>query len=48
MIVSAQPDVEKGYKRTIEEDMDWIAADMFMEKPINPQDLLRNVRLLLN
>lgn len=48
MIVSAQPDVEKGYKRTIEEDMDWIAADMFMEKPINPQDLLHNVRLLLN
>lgn len=48
MIVSAQPDVEKGYKRTIEEDMDWIAADMFMEKPINPQDLLHNVQLLLN
>ena len=48
MLVSAQPDVEKGYKRTVDRDMDWISADVFMEKPINPQDLLRNVRLLLN
>jgi len=48
MIVSAQPDVEKGYKRTVDRDMDWISADVFMEKPINPQDLLHNVRLLLN
>lgn len=48
MIVSAQPDMEKGYKRTVDQDMDWISADMFMEKPINPQDLLHNVRLLLN
>jgi CheY-like chemotaxis protein len=48
MIVSAAPDVEKGYKRTVEQDMDWISADIFMEKPINPQDLLHNVRLLLN
>jgi len=48
MIVSAAPDVEKGYKRTVEQDMDWISADIFMEEPINPQDLLHNVRLLLN
>ncbi|MDH3930396.1 MAG: response regulator, partial [Deltaproteobacteria bacterium] len=48
MIVSAQPDVEKGYKRTVDRDMDWISADVFMEKPINPQDLLHNVELLLN
>lgn len=48
MIVSAQPDVEKGYKRTVDRDMDWISADVFMEKPINPQDLLHNVELLIN
>lgn len=47
MIVSARPDVEKGYKRTVDQDMDWISADAFMEKPINPQDLLHNVRLLI-
>ena len=47
MIVSARPDTEKGYSKTVEEDMDWIAADLFMEKPINPQDLLHNVRLLI-
>lgn len=47
MIVSARPDTEKGYKRTIDQDMDWLAADIFMEKPVMPQDLLHNVRLLL-
>ena len=48
MIVSAQPDVEKGYRRTVDREMDWIAADIFMEKPVNPKDLLHNVRLLIN
>jgi len=47
MIVSARPDTEKGYKRTIDQDMDWLAADIFMEKPVMPQELLHNVRLLL-
>ena len=47
MIVSAQPDAEKGYQRSIDQEMDWISAEMFMEKPINPQDLLHNVRLLI-
>lgn len=47
MIVSARPEVEKGYKRSIEQDMDWISAEIFMEKPIKPDDLLYNVRLLL-
>ncbi|MEJ2427620.1 MAG: response regulator [Deltaproteobacteria bacterium] len=47
MIVSAQPDAEKGYQRSIDKEMDWISAEMFMEKPINPQDLLHNVRLLI-
>ena len=47
MIVSAQPDAEKGYQRSVENEMEWISADMFMEKPINPQDLLHNVRLLI-
>ncbi|MGW8223522.1 MAG: response regulator [Syntrophobacteria bacterium] len=48
MLVSAQPDVEKGYKRTVDRDMDWISADVFMEKPIDPQDLLHNVELLIH
>jgi len=47
MIVSAQPDAEKGYQRSVDKEMDWISAEMFMEKPINPQDLLHNVRLLI-
>jgi response regulator RpfG family c-di-GMP phosphodiesterase len=47
MIVSARPDAEKGYKRTIDQDMDWLAADIFMEKPVMPRDLLHNVSLLL-
>jgi CheY-like chemotaxis protein len=48
MIVSAQPDAEKGYQRSVDKEMDWISAEMFMEKPINPQDLLHNVRLLIH
>jgi CheY-like chemotaxis protein len=47
MIVSAQPDAEKGYQRSVDKEMDWISADMFLEKPVNPQDLLHNVRLLI-
>ena len=47
MIVSAQSDAEKGYQRSVDKEMDWITADIFMEKPINPQDLLHNVRLLI-
>ena len=47
MIVSAQPDAEKGYQRSVDKEMDWISADIFMEKPISPQDLLHNVRLLI-
>jgi len=27
--------------------MDWIAADMFMEKPVDPQALRHNIQLLL-
>ena len=47
IIVSAQPGVEKGYSRTLDEDMDWIAADIFMEKPVDPQALKHNIQLLL-
>ena len=47
MIVSARPPAEKGYSRTIDEDMDWIHADIFMEKPVDPDDLIHNVKLLL-
>jgi len=47
IIVSAQPDTEKGYSRSLEEDMDWIAADIFMEKPVDPQALKHNIELLL-
>ena len=47
IIASARPVTEKGYKRTIDQDMDWIAADIFMEKPIDPQELLYNVDLLI-
>lgn len=47
IIVSAQPDTEKGYSRSVEEDMDWIAADIFMEKPVDPQALNHNIQLLL-
>jgi len=27
--------------------MDWIAADIFMEKPVDPQALNHNIQLLL-
>lgn len=47
LIVSARPPVERGYGRSVDEDMDWIAADIFMEKPVDPEDLLKNVRILL-
>jgi DNA-binding response OmpR family regulator len=47
MIVSARPPAEKGYVRTLEEDLDWIHADIFMEKPIEPEELIHNVKLLL-
>lgn len=47
LIASARPDTEKGYKRQLDDDMDWIAAEIFMEKPIDPQDLLHNVGMLL-
>lgn len=47
IIVSAQPDTEKGYVRSVDEDMDWIAADIFMEKPVDPQALNHNIQLLL-
>ena len=47
LIVSARPPVEKGYGRTLDEDLDWIHADIFMEKPIEPDELLHNVKLLV-
>jgi DNA-binding response OmpR family regulator len=47
LIVSARPPVEKGYGRTLDEDLDWIHADIFMEKPIEPEELIHNVRLLI-
>lgn len=47
IIVSAQPDIEKGYARSVDEDMDWIAADIFMEKPVDPKALNHNILLLL-
>lgn len=48
IIISAQPDTEKGYSRDLDEDMDWIAADIFMEKPVDPQALKENIQLLLS
>jgi DNA-binding response OmpR family regulator len=47
LIVSARPPVEKGYGRNLDEDLDWIHADIFMEKPIEPDELIHNVKLLL-
>lgn len=47
LIVSARPPAERGYGRSLEEDMDWISADVFMEKPVDPEDLVYNVQLLL-
>lgn len=47
IIVSAQPGTEKGYTRSIDQDLDWIAADIFMEKPVDPQSLHHNIQLLL-
>jgi len=47
LIVSARPPVEKGYGRSLDEDLDWIHADIFMEKPIEPEELIHNVKLLV-
>jgi CheY-like chemotaxis protein len=47
LIVSARPPVEKGYGRTLDDDLDWIHADIFMEKPIEPHELIHNVRILI-
>jgi len=47
LIVSARPPVEKGYERSLDKDLDWIQADIFMEKPIEPEELIHNVKLLL-
>jgi DNA-binding response OmpR family regulator len=47
LIVSARLPAERSYGRTIDEDMDWIKADIFMEKPVAPEDLIHNVKLLL-
>lgn len=47
IIVSAQPESEKGYTRSVDEDLDWIAADIFMEKPVDPQALRHSIELLL-
>jgi DNA-binding response OmpR family regulator len=47
LIVSARPPVEKGYGRTLDEDLDWIHADIFMEKPVEPEELIHNVKVLL-
>ena len=47
LIVAATPPWERGYSRDREEDMDWIAADIFMDKPVHPDDLIHNVELLL-
>ena len=48
LIVSARPPVEMGYGRSLDEDLDWIHADIFMEKPIEPAELIHNVKLLIN
>jgi DNA-binding response OmpR family regulator len=48
LIVSARPPVEKGYGRSLDDDLDWIHADIFMEKPVEPEQLIHNVRLLVN
>lgn len=47
LIVSARPPVERGYGRSVDQDLDWIAADIFMEKPVDPEELIHNVQVLL-
>ena len=47
LIVSARPPVENGYGRALDDDLDWIHADIFMEKPVEPEELIHNVKLLL-
>ena len=47
LIVSARPPVENGYGRALDDDLDWIHADIFMEKPVEPEELIHNVKLLI-
>jgi CheY-like chemotaxis protein len=47
LMVSARPPVEKGYSRSVDQDLDWIQADIFMEKPVDTEDLIKNVQILL-
>ena len=47
LIVSARPPVENGYGRALDEDLDWIHADIFMEKPVEPEELIHNAKLLI-
>ncbi|PIU31079.1 MAG: hypothetical protein COT06_10105, partial [Syntrophobacteraceae bacterium CG07_land_8_20_14_0_80_61_8] len=47
LIVSARPPAERGYGRSVDQDLDWIAADIFMEKPVDPEELIHNVQVLL-
>jgi len=47
LIVSARPPVENGYGRALDQDLDWIHADIFMEKPVEPEELIHNVKLLI-
>ncbi len=47
LMVSARPPAEKGYSRSVDQDLDWIHADIFMEKPVDPEDLVKNVQILL-
>jgi len=47
LIISARPPVESGYNRSVDRNLDWIQADIFMEKPIEPEQLIHNVKLLL-
>ena len=48
LIISARPPAERGYSRTLDEDLDWVHADIFMEKPIDPEELIYNVNLLIS
>jgi len=47
LMISARPPVETGYNRSVDRNLDWIQADIFMEKPIEPEQLIHNVKLLL-
>lgn len=41
------PSFESTYEKSQVKDMDWINADIYMEKPINPEGLLHNVEILI-